>query len=760
MICLALGAWHYSAEITHWELIRHPTWEFGKHDIRAEVISEPEHYSDKSTCDIRIRVLDGTLVDATARLSIYRDDYEENTQASIDRTNLHYGDVISGGVRLNPPTQQSNPYAFDYHNYLTARKIGFLAGSYSGDQFALLERDKGNIVLCTAFALRRSFSHFMDNNTPPQDAQLAKSVFLGMREAVSDENEEYFRRAGVMHILVVSGQNLTMIAFLIFTLLGLTGLHRRWAALCTIPFIIFYALLTGSDPPVVRAAIMATIVLIGLFLGKKPPLGNAIGATALFVLIASPLMLFDASFVLSFSATAGIAFFMPFFGRLLKFLPGFLRTIFSATLGAQVAVYPFIAFYFFRLATYSLPANLIIVPLSDLFMLVVGIMIGVGYLIPVIAGLAGQLVGWVAWLLTMAANFFAQLPASEIRVGRPSPLFIVIFLFTITALINFRGKWRIWSSIAGAILVISLFTLPAITRWIEPKAEGIFLDIGQADGSVLITAHNKVWVIDTGDKYSRHSAAEYSMIPYLKGRAISRIDFVVLSHGHKDHTGGFFDLINEFDVGTVLLPATADLNEYSWRAILAQCQSKGIAVRYINDEVWKIAEDDEEIAVVEPFPDANPPNKEKRENLHSLAVIFKHNKAQVLWTGDLERAGMVHFIRSFHCRPLLVKAPHHGSNDSGWEWIWVLKPSLVVFQASARAKKVTADNMQAWLDEANIPVVNTGVDGALEWSSDGAKFNARSYLSGRCWEWKLNELGCGVVQRLARYLEIIPEYKL
>jgi beta-lactamase superfamily II metal-dependent hydrolase len=234
----------------------------------------------------------------------------------------------------------------------------------------------------------------------------------------------------------------------------------------------------------------------------------------------------------------------------------------------------------------------------------------------------------------------------------------------------------------------------------------------------------------------------------------------VLSHGHKDHTGGIFDLINEFNVGTVLLSATADPNEYPWQAILSHCQSKGIAVRYINSEVWKMAEGDEEVDVVEPFAAANPPDKEERENLHSIAVVYKLHKVQVLWTGDLERIGMIHFINAFHYQPLLVKAPHHGSDDSGWEWVWALRPRLVVSQASATAKKVAGDRMKDWLDEANIPVVNTGVDGALEWSSDGTKFNARSYASGRYWEWKLNGLGCGVVQRLAKYLEIMPEYNL
>jgi len=755
ILFIGLGAWRHAGETAHWEEIRQPAWQFGRHDLVAAVISEPEHYADKTTCDVRVGVLDDSAVDFTARLSMHKDGFGEEPPAAMVSGDLHYGDVIATGARIYPPSRQSNPYGFDYLNYLTARKIGFLATSYPGDQLVVLDHDRGSPVLGIAFTLRRSFSRFMDENIPAQDAQLAKSVFLGMREAVSDENEEYFRKAGVMHILVVSGQNLTMIAFLVFTMLGLTGLHRRWAALCTIPFIIFYALLTGSDPPVVRAAIMATIVLLGLFLGKKPPLGNAIGATALFVLIFSPFMLFDASFVLSFSATMGIAFFMPFFYRLLKFLPDFLRTVFSATLGAQVAVYPFIAFYFFRLATYSLPANLIIVPLSDLFMFMVGIMIGVGFLIPVVAGVAGQLVGWVASFLTAAANFFAQLPTSEILVGRPSPLFIVTFFLTITAFIYLRGRWRVWTGSVGvAILLLLSVSLP-ILGWLQPKAEGIFLDIGQGDGSVLITTNNNVLVIDTGDKYARSSAAEYSLIPYLKGRAISHIDYLVLSHGHKDHTGGVLALLDEFSVDTLIMPVAAQVNEYPWRSILAQCREMNIDVLAVNEKGFRVKDGEEEITVVEPFPEANPPDEDMRENLHSLVVDYRFKSARVLFTGDLERAGMLRFLKSHHGCPAIVKAPHHGSDDSGWEWILTLAPRLVVCQASVTAKKVVGDRMQDWLWDAGIPVVTNGVDGALEWNTNGVDFSAAAYSTGRRWEWKTNAISGGSVGRLARRISVV-----
>jgi competence protein ComEC len=755
LLCIGVGAWRYAGEIANWKEIRHPAWQFGKHTIVAEVISEPEHYADKTTCNIRVGVLDGSSVDFTARLSVYSNKlgsgeiYGDSSGESID-----FGDVISVEARLNTPSRQSNPFGFDYFNYLTARKLAFLATSYTGDQLIMLDHDQGNPILGAAFALRRSFSRFMDENIPEQDAQLAKSVFLGMREAVSDENEEFFRKAGVMHILVVSGQNLTMIAFLVFSLLGLTGLHRRWAALCTIPFIVFYALLTGSDPPVVRACIMATIVLVGLFLGKKPPLGNAIGATALFVLIFSPLMLFEASFVLSFSATIGIAFFMPFFNRVLRFLPDFLRTIFSATLGAQVAVYPFIAFYFYRLATYSVPANLIIVPLSDLFMFLVGALLAVGSLIPAIAGLAGQLVGCVGWLLTTAANFFAELPASEVLVGRPSLLFIIVFFLVVTAVIYLRGRWRVWSGTVGVVMLLLLIVFPQIFKWMQPKAEGIFLDIGQGDSSVLITAHNKVWVIDTGDRYSRRSAAEYSLIPYLKGRAIQHIDYLVLSHGHKDHTGGVSTLLDQAEVGTVIIPAAAHIDEYPWRDILAQCREKKVSVQFVGEKEWLVGEGDEEITIVEPFPEANPPNEEVRENLQSLVLIYRFKSTEVLWTGDLEHSGMIRFLKSYHGSPAIVKAPHHGSDDSGWEWVWMLKPRLVVYQASATAKKVAGDRMQEWLGDAGIPVEITGVEGALAWNTNGSTFSAGAFSSGRCWEWKLDTASGGSVMRAAKHLMV------
>jgi hypothetical protein len=108
------------------------------------------------------------------------------------------------------------------------------------------------------------------------------------------------------------------------------------------------------------------------------------------------------------------------------------------------------------------------------------------------------------------------------------------------------------------------------------------------------------------------------------------------------------------------------------------------------------------------------------------------------------------FIQSYNARPAIIKAPHHGSDDSGWEWLWVLRPRLVISQASATDKKVAGDRMKDWLMTAGVPSVTTGEDGALEWCTNGSEFYAGTYVSGRCWECKLNTLACGSIGRLIR----------
>ncbi len=191
------------------------------------------------------------------------------------------------------------------------------------------------------------------------------------------------------------------------------------------------------------------------------------------------------------------------------------------------------------------------------------------------------------------------------------------------------------------------------------------------------------------------------------------------------------------------------VDEYPWSRILALCREKDTSVLFVDAEGWRTAAGDDEITVTEPFPEANPVDADKRENLQGLVMRYRFKSLRVLYTGDLEREGMLRYLKQRPGKMTIVKAPHHGSQDSGWEWIWALKPKLVVCQASATARKVSADRMGDWLERAGIPLATTGLDGALEWNSDGVSCSAGTYSSGRKWEWKLNIIHNEMLGRIA-----------
>lgn len=256
---------------------------------------------------------------------------------------------------------------------------------------------------------------------PDPHSLFASSLLFGSAENPSRELRDAFRRSGTSHIVAISGWNIAIIAQFLFAFFLFLTLPRRLAFWLTIGGIVLFAIMVGGEASVARAAIMGSLLLFARRQGRLPSARNALLFAASLMLIWNPrLLAWDIGFELSFLATLGMIYLLPYFEeKVFAELPSFLafRETLSATLAAQIFVLPILLVRFDTFSMVSLPANIAVLPFIPVTMLVVFLLSLFGFL----SWLAAYFVGLIAWVLLsyelLMVRWFASFSWAETSFG-------------------------------------------------------------------------------------------------------------------------------------------------------------------------------------------------------------------------------------------------------------------------------------------------------------------------------------------------------
>jgi len=255
------------------------------------------------------------------------------------------------------------------------------------EEIRLTEKNKSFMGLI--FAFRRRIEEVYRRVLPEPQASLLAGIVLGSKSGMPQDFYQDLRQTGMLHVVVASGMNVTIVAATTVDLL-LLFLSRRLAILFAFIMIWFYVLLAGADAPVLRAGVMGTLAFLAQGLGRLKDAWRGLGVAAVFLLLLNPRNLFDLGFQLSFVATAGILFLGPIISNFLKRVPGQVRADISQTLGAQIATLPLILITFGSYSPLSPLVNILVVPILPWLMRLGGLIGLVGLvLLPL-----GQILGW------------------------------------------------------------------------------------------------------------------------------------------------------------------------------------------------------------------------------------------------------------------------------------------------------------------------------------------------------------------------------
>lgn len=273
--------------------------------------------------------------------------------------------------------------------------------------------------------LRQSLDQRMATFLPSPQAELLSGILLGNKKDLPAGLKLALRDTSTLHIVVVSGQNLTLLAGLFLNLAGL--IKRKTAIFLSIGAVIFYTLLTGAQIPVVRAAIMALLGLSSELFGRQRSGVWVLTITAGFMLLINPLWIGDISFQLSYLATFGVIVLAPRLEKALNFLPPFIKQDLSITLGAQLMVMPVVIQNFHQLSVVGIFANLLILWTVP-FIMIFGILALVGSFLAVITNI------FLTYFIYVV-QFFASLPFAWEYVGEQIWLVWLGYYMVLTAVV-------------------------------------------------------------------------------------------------------------------------------------------------------------------------------------------------------------------------------------------------------------------------------------------------------------------------------------
>lgn len=258
---------------------------------------------------------------------------------------------------------------------------------------------------------------FMDG---PQ-AVLLQGMLLGIQQNVSPDLKTKLQSTSTIHMIVVSGQNLSLAAAFLMSMLGFLG--RKPATVATLLAIVFYSVLTGMGIPVIRAALMAGLTYGGQLLGREASGWWILLVTGGGMLLWEPNWLMSISFQLSFLATFGVVVLAPLVEESLHRLPELIRPDFSVSLAAQLTTMPVIAYNFEQLSIVGVVVNCLLLWVVPFVMI-----IGAGAL--VVSWISVALAQWVGWIPFVLLTYFldvvelsSQIPSASLTLEPSNPIF-------------------------------------------------------------------------------------------------------------------------------------------------------------------------------------------------------------------------------------------------------------------------------------------------------------------------------------------------
>ncbi len=372
-------------------------------------------------------------------LHLYVQVEEDLLLVTTDRhSNVSYGDEVSVKGKLERPKAFTTDLGreFNYPGYLLARGVEY---KIPFAKVEVLSNDQGYRIISFLLVQKKRLMSGIESVLNEPQAGLGEGLLLGVKQALGKDLEADFRKTGIIHIVVLSGYNVMLVvAFVMFILSFLVPKRVRLVA--GLLAIVAFALIVGLSATVVRAGVMAGLILIAQAYGRTYDMLRALLFAGVVMICINPfLLLYDIGFQFSFMATLGLVLIAPQFENLLT--EGFKKIRFKefliATIATQIAVLPLLLYYIGEVSLIAVVVNVLVLPVVPLAMLATFVA-GLGALvsIPLALPFAFLAHGVLSYIVAVA-TFFADIPFASVFV----PTFTLLWVFILYTVIGATFMW-------------------------------------------------------------------------------------------------------------------------------------------------------------------------------------------------------------------------------------------------------------------------------------------------------------------------------
>ncbi len=654
-----------------------------------------------------------------------------------DTQALSYGDRIRLiGIKLRPISNFRNPGGFDVKKYYGRQGI-YAAGFVEGEkQIISFGRDDSyNPVFYALDRLRLGYGNYVRTNFRMPENEILNALTIGDEGGIPPDVRTEFSKAGVAHVLSVSGLHVGAVAVVFFLLikwllkrseyLMLRFKVVRIAAALSILPLFFYTVVAGFSTPAVRAFIMISVFFLAIIAGRNENKINTLGVAAFIILLWHPWSLFELSFQLSFAAVLGILLANIFFPFKLGTLRDKAATLIKTTCAATFSTLPLLLNSFGILPVVSIPANMIFVPLVELLIVPLGLLSFLAFLIS--EHIASPVISVNIFLIRMMVfgiEKLLRIPYSSLTIPPLSVLSLALFgALGIAVLLTGRISRLKFLLPLLALAFIASAAYPVIRKSGGHELIVSFLDAGDNRNIVFFELPSgKNILIDGGfSNLDRNGYIERNVVGrFLLHSGISKIDYLILSSTDKDHMSGAKYLLENFDVKTIYTNGDK-LEGALWEII----KNDGIAWKDLTNIVDVSLEDDCRLEILKPggnfvIKDSSLPRP--------LAIKISYKDESFLTGEDLDDSGVQSALTGAYGEILKsnVLSMTDIEKDAAFPgFLRVVSPQVLVTDELGPSSRQIDPALE--ILKTNMTFFETAKDGAVTVRTDGLDLSVKTY---------------------------------
>ena len=550
------------------------------------------------------------------------------------KDNLELGDKIKVIGTFEVPSNNTIPNIFNYRKYLYNNQIYYLVDA---DEIKIVSKNTNIFYYIKNMVIKR-----IENI---DDTGYLKIFVLGINDDLDSDMLDSYEFNGVSHLFSISGSHIVLLTSIILFILKKISYNNKLIYFITILVVLFYLFLTSISPSILRSVIMFILMSINKCYNLKIKTLDIIFLVLVIAIVINPFYIYNVGFQFSYLISFSLILLSQKINNIRNW---FYKNIYISFICLLVS-FPISIFNFYQVNIFSIFINLILIPLVSVVVFPLALLT---FIFPFLIGAFKISI----FFLELLNNLFSGITIFQLTLSKPSVLLVIIYYIFIFLAI-FKKRYYVF--IVGLIIIHKCYI------YFDPTFKISFLDVGQGDSIFIKFPYNKGNIlIDTGgiisykkekweERSKEYSIADSKIIPYLNSLGLTKLDYLILSHGDIDHMGEAINLVNGFKVDKVIF----NLGEYNYLELefIKELEKKNI-LYYKNIEKLNIGNN-----ILYFLGD----NLYDNENDNSNVIYLNFSNIKIIFMGDAGTEVEEDILDKYDLKDIdILKVGHHGSKTS------------------------------------------------------------------------------------------------